>query len=954
MIRDLICGSRLVLWLAGLGMITARASVAAESAAPASRPHIVLCMADDQGWGDVGFRGHPHAQTPVLDEMARSGLRFDRFYAAAPVCSPTRASVLTGRHPNRLGCFDWGYTLRPQERTIAEELRSAGYATGHFGKWHLGSVRSDSPVSPGASGFDEWLSSPNFFEFDPLLSHNGRVVETQGEGSRVVVDAALTWIKQEVATDRPILAVIWFGSPHKPHVGSPDSIAAYTAAPAKQRAFLAEVTGIDTAMGELRAGLRRLGIAENTLLWYCSDNGAIREGSTGGLRGGKGNLHEGGIRVPAMIEWPAVVREPRVINEPCSTSDIYPTVVAAAGWTPPEQPILDGRSLLPLIKGEDESELPPRGLGFWVYKPARGKKCDSKELMQQHLAEERGELPPSPAPDLDADRIVSVPVDHFDGQAAWIEGRWKAALRGSGPEGPQAELYDLEADAAEEIDHSAVEPDRLERMLQRLREWQRSVIESCNGADYPPQPVPSTTTQSNRRPNVLVVVSDDQGYGDLGCFGGTEIRTPQLDRLAASGVRLTDFCVAAPACTPSRASLLTGRYPQRHGLTDLIRNEAPDYGHRYTAEEYEVTFERVGGLDVREVLLPEMLGRAGYVCGIFGKWDLGSQRRFLPTARGFDRFYGFVNTGIDYFTHERYGVPSMYRDAQATTADRGTYATDLFVREAVAFIRQHKDEPFFAYVAFNAPHNASNLDPAIRTAAQSMPEYRELYPELTAVAGDQEGTAYGKAASVPNQAARRLHHAASISHMDAAIGEILDLISELQIADRTLVLFLSDNGGTKIARNEPFRGTKSQLFEGGIRVPALADWPGTIPAGGTRNGLMSALDVLPTVLAACGVSPPEELALDGYNMLPFLTGFGESPRTGMCWQWRKESAARRGRWKWHANAEGESLFDLKIDPGETSDVSSLKPTELAATKAAFTAWQTVMDAAEPREPFRDH
>lgn len=947
-------GSWLAIWFVGLGLISGRARSASESSAPSTRPHIVLCMADDQGWGDVGFRGHPHVRTPVLDEMARTGLRFDRFYSAAPVCSPTRASVLTGRHPNRMGCFDWGYTLRPQELTLAEQLRSAGYATGHFGKWHLGSVRRDSPVSPGASGFEEWLSSPNFFEFDPLLSHNGRVVETTGEGSRVIVDAALAWMEQQVGAPKPILAVIWFGSPHKPHVGSPEAIAAYASAPAKQRAFLAEVSGIDEAMGALRQGLRRLGIANDTLLWYCSDNGAIAEGSTGGLRGGKGNLHEGGIRVPAMIEWPAVVREPRAITEPCTTCDIYPTVVAAAGGTPPTQPVLDGRSLLPIIRDGEAANWPKRGLGFWVYEPARGKKCDSKELMRQQLAEERGETPPSSAPDLDADQIVPVPGDHFDGQAAWIEGRWKAALRGSGPEGPQAELYDLEADAAEQIDRSAEEPDRLERMLRRLRDWQRSVIESCNGADYPLPAVSMDAGRLARPPNVLLVVSDDQGYGDLGCFGSTEILTPSLDRLAASGVRLTDFCVAAPACTPSRASLLTGRYPQRHGLTDMIRNEAPDYGHRYTADQYEVTFERVGGLDVREVLLPEMLGRAGYVCGMFGKWDLGSQRRFLPITRGFDQFYGFVNTGIDYFTHERYGVPSMYRDGRATTSDRGVYATDLFAREAAGFIRQHKDVPFFAYVAFNAPHNASNLDPSVRSAAQSVPQYQALYPRLAAVAGDQEGMAYGVPARVPNRAARMLHYAAAISHMDAAIGDLLELLEELRIADRTLIFFLSDNGGTAIARNDPYRGTKSQLFEGGIRVPALAVWSGTIPAGGVRDGFVSALDVVPTILGACGIARPEEIVLDGYDLLPFLTGAAESPRTGMCWQWRKQSAARHGQWKWHDGPDGELLFDLENDPGEAVDVSRLKPAERAATKAAFAAWRQAMDAAEPREPFRDH
>ena len=225
--------------------------------------------------------------------------------------------------------------------------------------------------------------------------------------------------------------------------------------------------------------------------------------------------------------------------------------------------------------------------------------------------------------------------------------------------------------------------------------------------------------ESSGAPNILLIVSDDQGYNDLGLLGNG-ILTPTLDRIAAEGTRLTNFYVAWPACTPSRAAMLTGRYPQRNGIYDMIRNEAPDYGYKYSPAEYEVTFERIGGMDLREVILPRMLKTAGYTSGIFGKWDLGSLRRFLPTSRGFDEFYGFVNTGIDYYTHERYGVPSMYRDRSQTQADKGTYCTYLFEREALRFLQQHATkEPFFLYVPFNAPHGSSALDPEIRSTVQA-------------------------------------------------------------------------------------------------------------------------------------------------------------------------------------------------------------------------------------------
>src|SRR5690606_3837406 len=229
-------------------------------------------------------------------------------------------------------------------------------------------------------------------------------------------------------------------------------------------------------------------------------------------------------------------------------------------------------------------------------------------------------------------------------------------------------------------------------------------------------------------PNIVLIVSDDQGYNDLGVTN-KELITPNLDRIAREGTRLTSFYVAWPACTPSRGAFLTGRYPQRNGLYDMIRNEAPDYGYQYTAAEYSVTWERIGGMDVREILLPAVLKKAGYVSGIFGKWDLGVHRRFLPLQRGFDDFYGFVNTGIDYYTHERYGVPSMYRNNEPTTEDRGTYATYLFEREAVRFIQENRDRPFFLYLPFNAPHGASNLDPEIRSGGPQAPDkFMQMYP----------------------------------------------------------------------------------------------------------------------------------------------------------------------------------------------------------------------------------
>ncbi len=455
-----------------------------------------------------------------------------------------------------------------------------------------------------------------------------------------------------------------------------------------------------------------------------------------------------------------------------------------------------------------------------------------------------------------------------------------------------------------------------------------------------------------QKPNFVLIVSDDQGYNDLGVLGN-QIITPNLDRLVREGVRLTNFYVAWPACTPSRGALLTGRYPQRNGIYDMIRNEAPDYGHQYGKEEYAVTWERIGGMDTREVMLPRMLKQAGYRAGIFGKWDLGIHRRYLPLQRGWDEFYGFVNTGIDYYTHERYGVPSMFRDNTPTTEDKGTYCTDLFRREAVRFIEENKQRPFFLYLPFNAPHMASSLDPKIRAAPQAPERWRKMYPELYRQEGFVEGTRYGKPAKVPNRALRKTRYLGSVTAMDAAIGQVLDVLDKNGLAENTMVIFFSDNGGSGGADNSPLRGHKGLVFEGGIRVCAAVRYPGRIPAGTVNEALLTSLEIFPTLLKLAGVAPPPGVVLDGFDMLPVLAQGKPSPRKEMYWKRRAKEAARVGRWKWIRNETGTYLFDLADDVGEKNNLVEKMPRKAAEMEAHFNAWLKRMDAAQPRGPFKD-
>lgn len=462
--------------------------------------------------------------------------------------------------------------------------------------------------------------------------------------------------------------------------------------------------------------------------------------------------------------------------------------------------------------------------------------------------------------------------------------------------------------------------------------------------------VPAQTGETSRPPNIVLIVSDDQGSHDLGVLN-PELITPHLDRLCREGVRLTSYYVAWPACTPSRGAFLTGRYPQRNGLYDMIRNEAPDYGHKYTPHEYAVTWERIGGMDTREVLLPQMLRQAGYVSGIFGKWDLGMSRRFLPLQRGFDEFYGLVNTGIDYFTHERYGVPSMYENNAPTERDRGTYCTYLFEREAVRFLEAHQDRPFFLYLPFNAPHGASSLDPAIRSAAQAPKEFQRLYPHLEDEL--QPGSRSHQDALVVTPSKRRLEYLGAVSCMDAAIGHVLALLDTYQLTDNTIVIFFSDNGGAGVGSNGPLRAGKGHVFEGGLRVCAIVRYPPQIPPRTVCDEFLTSLEWVPTLLKLARVPPPEGIPLDGFDMLPVLAGRQASPRQEMFWKRQQREAARVGHWKWVRNESGEFLFDLSRDLGEEHDLSSTEPARLAELRSHFSRWMAEMEAAEPRGPFRD-
>ena len=447
-------------------------------AANSDKPNIILVMADDQGWGDTGYNGHPFVNTPALDTMAKDGFVFDRFYAAAPVCSPTRASVMTGRTPIRTKVTNHGRYMRPHEQTIAETLKSAGYVTGMFGKVHLGSGQPGSPCNPSGMGFDEWVIGLNFFDNDPYLSRKGKIEHPKGKGSVILMDEAIAFLKSHKDRDRPIFSVVWFPSPHDLHEEVPEGPSLYDGKP--HAGYYREITLLDQQLGRLRREIREMGIADNTIVWYCSDNGGLVEETSGG-REKKGSIYEGGLRVPGIIEWPARKLRGRT-SVPVSTFDIYPTILAMAGVQLHAPHPLDGIDVSDIIAGYVTERKKP--MGFW-HMIQDGQATWSDRIQKAIMEKQQAGAPlPHDPPRMckDVDEFPQFPEQTVTGHAAWTDWPWKLHRIN----GNSFELYNLADDPMEKTDLSKGPQHSLrrERMKKELKAWMRSVVRSLNGKDY--------------------------------------------------------------------------------------------------------------------------------------------------------------------------------------------------------------------------------------------------------------------------------------------------------------------------------------------------------------------------------------------------------------------------------------------------------------------------------------
>jgi arylsulfatase A len=431
----------------------------------------------------------------------------------------------------------------------------------------------------------------------------------------------------------------------------------------------------------------------------------------------------------------------------------------------------------------------------------------------------------------------------------------------------------------------------------------------------------ATTTAAQSRPNVVLIIMDDLGYGDIGSYGAPDVKTPNIDRLTRDGVKLPNFYANGATCSPTRVGFITGRYQQRVGI------EAP------------IRIGEKKGLAPTEASLPRLLAARGYATGLVGKWHLGAQPEFAPRRHGFDEFWGFLGGWIDYYSHGAASpdangkvdrdrlTPDLYHNEDATTST--AYLTDEITKRAKSFIDEHRDQPFFLEVAYNATHWPFQ--------APDLPSDKRAYEHLT-----RDGS--------------RADYVAMLQRADTGVGEILDQLERRRLSN-TLVIFTSDNGGEWLSRNAPFFHRKSTLWEGGIRVPLLMRWPDRIRPATTSPQVGITMDLTATILALAGATRPHTSAADGIDLMPVIEQGRTTERT-LFWRvsvnGRDQRAVRKGRMKYlrdgAGNVEGshEFIFDVEADQGERNDLSVSQPGLLKEMRSLLAAWEADVDGDAKR------
>ncbi len=404
------------------------------------------------------------------------------------------------------------------------------------------------------------------------------------------------------------------------------------------------------------------------------------------------------------------------------------------------------------------------------------------------------------------------------------------------------------------------------------------------------------------RPNIIVIMADDLGYGDVSCYGSKKIRTPNIDALAGGGMKFTDYHSNCPVCSPTRAALLTGRYQQRSGIEGVVYAKGPT---------------RQTGIALEEITFAEVLKKRGYATGIFGKWHLGYNVEFNPAKQGFDEFVGYVSGNVDYHSHlDGAGFEDWWKNCEKVPEEG--YCTDLITKHGVDFIERHKDGPFCLYLPHEAPHYPY--------------QGREDPPER--LSGGRKGRKGRKAKGEEITRAYK----EMVEVMDEGIGRIVETVRRLGLERKTFIFFCSDNGATKRGSNGALSGFKGSLWEGGHRVPAVAYWPGRIKAGTITDQTTLGMDLFATMTSIAGAKLPAGLKLDGVDLLPMLTEGAKLPERTLFWRYRKEKALRKGHWKLLIQNNQSKLYNLDDDLSEKNNLAKTRPDMVKKLEDELAVW----------------
>lgn len=892
--------------------VVAWAAVAMDGVAgadEASRPNIVLFLADDLSWSDCSVYGDARIPTPHMERLAKAGGTFTHAFVASPSCAPSRAALLTGLDPARNGAM-FNHTLPDKAlKRWPAWFQDLGYEVVAFGKVaHYATVTE--------YGFDH-ASHYRYHQDD-------------------CIEAAVAWLEKR-RSDKPLCLLVGTNWPHVPWPKEtalapaaiklpPTQVDTVETRQARTR-YAAAVTNADRDLGVVYdAAVRRLG--DNTLFLFTSDHGSQ-------FPFGKWNCYDEGLRTPLIAAWPGTVRAGSRCDALVSWVDLLPTCLEAAGGTPSPSGSkagpLSGQSFLGVLKGE-RTEHRQRvfashsGDGRMNEYPMRAVRSRDWKYIRN--------LAPAGEHHTHIDRAQGA-----DGKDYWSSWERLAATDAGAAakvkryhQRPAEELYDLAADPWEQV-NLAAEPAQAQRLAAfraELDAWMKENGDEGLATEDArrPKPRPASQGQAKPPPNIIVVLADDFGWGDVGCYGG-KTPTPQLDRMAREGTRFTQCYVASPICSPSRAGLITGQFPARWRITSFLQTRQ---GNR--------DCEQADFLDPQAPSLPRTLKAAGYATAHVGKWHLGGGRDVVDApqfaAYGYDLGLG---TWESPEPHPDITASNWIWSPQDQVSrwDRTAWMVD----QTLKFLADHPQQPCFVNLWLDDTHTPW------------VPSGDELD---------------GQRPRRPNGEAnfRRV-----LSEMDRQIGRLLDGLSKMDGDRSTLVLFLGDNGPLPTfeqSRTAGLRGCKLSLYEGGIRVPCIAWWPGQVPAGKVNEEtVLSAIDFFPSLCAIAGAKLPEGYAADGEDLSGALVGniparakplFWEYGRNETSFAYPKEArhrspnvAVRDGSWKLLINADGSGaqLFNLASDPQETLDVAAKQPEEVARLRKLALQWRHSL----PKTPTSD-